>query len=121
MGCAMRSYVPQWYTHFEAWLLSRRAAVAAASGGKEPEAPCVPAGPTIRKDAELARKMTAAGASGSEAAAACDTLGRAAAKAVASLRSVPTPAVALKVKVENITVGRDDIQKVGVGGQRVIG
>lgn len=40
----------QWYTHFEAWLLSRRAAEA---GSGEPADPCVPSGAAVRKDTEV--------------------------------------------------------------------
>lgn len=65
----------------------------------------------IPSAAQLARKMHAAGASGVEAAAACDTLGKAAAKAVASVARVPTTPLAT-VKVENISVGREQAQKV---------
>ena len=47
MACA------QWYTHFEAWLLARRTAATAA----ERLDPCIPGGPSARKDPELSRKL----------------------------------------------------------------
>ena len=84
----------RWWSHYESWLYSRRAAGRKAGrkppgsgggggGGPHDDDPVIPSPEAAKEDRELIRKLKAAGLSEYEAKGACATLSRATAKAAA--------------------------------------
>ena len=86
----------KWQRHFEKWLYSRRAVCPTCPAG------CFPLGPEAEADAELQRKLEAAGASTKQAVFIAKMAGKASNKAAAAL-SRAAPALG-KVKVKEIVM-----------------
>mmetsp|Transcript_32993 Transcript_32993/g.105090 ORF Transcript_32993/g.105090 Transcript_32993/m.105090 type:complete len:437 (-) Transcript_32993:5-1315(-) len=91
----------RWYTHFEAWLCSRRFNCGISSAD-----PIIPSGKEARHDPELQRKLEAAGVDAEDALAWGLDLGLAAARALQAMERAPLAGGKAKVKVSFFEAGQ---------------